>query len=237
MRPVARRTLLWFALALVVALGTAGARLEGAAARRTAWLDVAVRQARATDRLPVWVYFTDKGSAADLGGQPALSPRAVTRRFRRGTISAERQFEDRPLASDYVARVGAAATRVRQTSRWLNAMSVEATPAQIDTLAALPFVARVDIVRRARRNLEPVTSLPVTGSRGSRTLDGADDAPLDYGTGLDQVQQIRVPELHARGLHGEGVVVAVFDSGFPNLAHEAFAAYDDRRRTRLRARR
>ena len=35
---------------------------------------------------------------------------------------------------------------------------------------------------------------------------------------------MRVPELHERGLHGEGIVVAVFDSGFPNLAHEAFAS-------------
>jgi len=48
--------------------------------------------------------------------------------------------------------------------------------------------------------------------------------PLDYGTGLDQIRQLRVPELYAHGLHGEGVTIAVFDSGFPNLAHEAFAA-------------
>ena len=32
------------------------------------------------------------------------------------------------------------------------------------------------------------------------------------------------PPLHDVGLHGEGVVVAVFDAGFDNLPHEAFAA-------------
>ena len=223
MRPVPRRTLLWFGLAVVVALGAAGATPESAPARRSAWLDVAVRQARPTDRLPVWVYFADKGPVSATATVPAPSARAALRRLRRGTRTAAQAFEDRPLASDYVARVGAAATRVRQTSRWLNAMSVEATSAQVDVLAALPFVARVDIVRRARRNVEPVEPLAPTGGAGARRLDGADDAPLDYGTGLDQVQQIRVPELHARGLHGEGVVVAVFDSGFPNLAHDAFA--------------
>ena len=35
---------------------------------------------------------------------------------------------------------------------------------------------------------------------------------------------MRVPELHERGLSGEGVLVALFDTGFPNLEHEAFSA-------------
>jgi len=113
---------------------------------------------------------------------------------------------------------------VRHTSRWLNAMSVEATPAQIEALAALPFVSRLDVVRRARRSVEPVVALPGDERGRSRVFEVDPDAPLDYGTGLDQVRQIGVPELHARGLHGEGVTIAVFDSGFPNLAHEAFAA-------------
>lgn len=224
MRPLPRRTLFWFGLALVAALGAGRATPVGAATRRSAWLDVAVRQARATDRLPVWVYFADKGPAPAVSPAPALSRKAALRRTRRGTVSSGRAFEDQPLAPGYVTRVSAVATRVRQASRWLNAMSVEATPAQIETLAALPFVSRVDIVRRARRNVEPVESLAPSGRVASRPLDAAEDAPLDYGTGLDQVRQIRVPELHARGLHGEGVMVAVFDSGFPNLTHEVFAA-------------
>jgi subtilisin family serine protease len=46
---------------------------------------------------------------------------------------------------------------------------------------------------------------------------------LDYGDSLGQLQQIQVPALHAQGLDGSGVVVAVFDAGFDNLGHEAFA--------------
>jgi serine protease AprX len=195
---------------------------EGALARRTSWLEVAVRQARASDRLAVWVYFTDKGAETS-AGTVSVSARAESRRVRRGTPSATRAYDDRALAPAYVAGVGAVVSRVRHTSRWLNAMSVEATAAQIDALAGLPFVARLDVVRRARRVNEPVVSLPVERS-GVGAREAAEDAPLDYGPSLDQLRQIRVPELHARGLHGEGVVVAVFDSGFPNLAHEAFSA-------------
>lgn len=191
-------------------------------AQRSIWLDVAVRQARAADRLAVWVYFTDKGVDLPAANAP-VSPRAAARRARRGTPTATGTFEDRALAPAYVAGVGAVVSRVRHTSRWLNAMSVEATPAQIEALAGLPFVARIDIVRRARRVEEPVVPQPA-GRSGAGARDATEEAPLDYGPALDQVRQIRVPELHARGLHGEGVMVAVFDSGFPNLAHEAFAA-------------
>src|SRR5262245_24853241 len=52
----------------------------------------------------------------------------------------------------------------------------------------------------------------------------AREASLDYGSSFAQVSQIRVPELHDRGLNGDGVLVAVFDAGFPNLAHEAVEA-------------
>jgi subtilisin family serine protease len=45
---------------------------------------------------------------------------------------------------------------------------------------------------------------------------------LDYGDSYGQLAQINVPAVHDRGLHGEGVIVAVLDGGFDNLGHEAF---------------
>lgn len=184
-----------------------------------------MRQSRTGDRLAVWVYFTDKGDATSAAarGPSALTARAAARRAARGTATARTVFEDQALAERYVARVAALATRVRHESRWLNAMSVEATPAEIDAISALSFVSRVDVVRRYRRLREPVEPLDDDHRGGRATTHVAQDEPLDYGTGVDQVRQIRVPDLHQRGLHGEGITVAVFDSGFPNLTHEAFA--------------
>ena len=192
--------------------------------RLSPWLDTAVRQARAGDVLPVWIYFADKGPVG-ASASPAVSARALSRRARRGTPTTTAAFEDRPLAAAYVAEVAGLASRVRQQSRWLNAMSVEATPDQIARLSALSFVSRVDVVRRYRRlREEPVEPWPTTDGRPHTRTRSSQDELLDYGSGLDQVRQLRVPELHQRGLHGEGVVVAVFDSGFPNLSHEAFAS-------------
>ncbi len=210
------------AVAIVAALVVAPAAPRGQELRRSVWLDVAVRQARPDDRLAVWIYFTDKGPETRAADGVSPSSRALARRARRGTPTDTTAFEDRPVATGYVLHVSRLVTRLRHESRWLNAVSVEASAAEIAAVSALPFVSRLDVVRRYRQvRDEHVDPLPASGRTGLRGRDAADE-PLDYGTGLDQVRQLRVPELHARGLHGEGVVVAVFDSGFPNLAHEAF---------------
>lgn len=204
--------------ALVAALAALTAAPEARQDPRSPWLAAAVRQAAAGERVAAWVYFTDKAGAA---GTAPVSSRARQRRARRGTALAAADG-DRNLSRAYVTRVASMVDRVRHESRWLNAVSVDATPAQIQALAALPFVARLDVVRRYRRVPERIESLP-DGRRSGPGTAAAAGEPLDYGTAADQVRQIRVPELHERGLHGEGVVVAVFDGGFPNLEHEAFA--------------
>jgi serine protease AprX len=191
-------------------------------ARVSAWLETAVRQARVGDHHLVWIYFRDKGTTAATPAPGVSSERARLRRKTRGAASGTASFEDMPVSGLYVDRVRALA-RVRHQSRWMNAVSAQATAAQIEALAALPFVERIDIVRRYRRGSgetpEPIDAQPQPPPRAGALLDEA----LDYGTGYDQVAQLRVPELHARGLTGRGVVVAVFDSGFPMLSHEAFA--------------
>ena len=174
--------------------------------RLSPWLETALRQARDGDRHVVWVYLRDKGAASQ----------------NRFLTTAAR--EDLALEQTYVARIASQVARVRQQSRWLNAMSVEATTAQVNALASLPFVARVDLVKRYRRPrgepFEPALAT-IRHPRDGTFRDTVE--PFEYGTSYDQVAQLRVPELHARGLNGQGVLIAVFDSGFPNLTHEAFA--------------
>lgn len=210
------------AAAIAAVLLVAPAASRGQEPQRSVWLDVAVRQARPADRLAVWVYFTDKGPETSAAHSASPSLRTLARRARRGTPTDTTAFEDRPLATEYVQHISRLVTRLRHESRWLNAVSVDASAVEIAAVSALPYVSRLDVVRRYRRvRDEAVEPLPASG-RSGLGLQHATDEPLDYGTGIDQVRQLRVPELHARGLHGEGVLIAVFDSGFPNLTHEAF---------------
>jgi serine protease AprX len=223
-------------LVLALAAGLAGAITAGAA-ERTPALQAALAE-RPDGVEIVWVYFRDKGPdpAARLeSAQAELSPRALSRRAIRGDVRTV-TLDDVPVSAAYVDAVRARVTRVRHEVRWVNAVSVEATAPQVNALAALPFVDRLDVVRRYRR-------LPA-GDRGrevedpsasASTATAPDDLPwkrrlgapssgaLDYGLADNQVRQINVPAVHALGLHGEGVVVAMFDTGFNTLSHQSLA--------------
>jgi serine protease AprX len=208
---------------LTLSLLTLAAAASAAPAERAPALAAAVRQGTPGQRHLVWVFFKDKSAEASVPRQLAapLTPRALSRRLARGR--AVSSFQDMPLAPAYVDAVGRAVARVRQTSRWFNAVSVEATAAQVQALETLPFVQRLDVVRRYGRREEPLGRQdPMAGSSAKGARDGP--AALDYGTSLGQLQQLGVPAVHDLGLTGEGTVIAVFDTGFSTLAHEAFSA-------------
>lgn len=76
-----------------------------------------------------WVYFSDRGSAAQL--QPAA---------------------DLLPASTYVHQIEALGAAVAVQSRWLNAVSVAADRAVLERISGLPFVTRIEPVRRYRRD-------------------------------------------------------------------------------------
>lgn len=185
-------------------------------------LEAALAAAAPGERQVAWVYLRDK-DAADREAEGRVSARALARRLVRGQWSARQAFEDLPVSPAYVAAV-ARLGRVRQVSRWLNAVSVEADPRGLQALQALPFVERLDLVTRSRAR-RPEPELPLAAVPAARAR-AADVGAIDYGLSFGQLQQIQVPALHAQGLDGRGVVVAVLDSGFDNPAHEAFASIE-----------
>lgn len=218
-RPILR-VLLAVAAACVAMLDAGPLRGQGPGAFVAPALDTALRLAPAGGTHAVWVYLRDKGAGA--ASRPApLSARALGRRARRGAATRRTVYEDQAVAGDYAAQVATRVTRIRHTLRWFNAISVEATAAQVRALAALPFVEQLDLVRSAPRPADPIVQPAETaGDTEGRVRPRAG---FDYGSSLDQVAQIRVPELHERGLNGAGVMVALFDNGFPFLGHEALS--------------
>src|SRR5690349_19671569 len=147
----------------------------------------------------VWIFFRDKGpdAAARLAaGTPLVTARALSRRALRGTRRGV-ELEDLPPAAAYVEAVARSVVAIRQQSRWFDAVSAVATPAQIEQLARLPFVARVDVVRRYRTKPEG----RATRARSQSLRDVLPSTSLDYGTSYDQVAMIGVPALHDMGLH------------------------------------
>ncbi len=173
-----------------------------------------------------WVFFADKGIESEGAHREALararaelSPRTLERRRARRVATGLVDDHDLPVAPAYVERVLATGAELAVTSAWLNAVSVRGTLEQFEAIAALPFVARVEPVRRGRlldqgRVLGTTSSGPTPD--GQRAVAGS-----FYGLSEAQLEQIGLVALHARGYTGEGVVVGILDTGF-HRGHEAF---------------
>lgn len=167
----------------------------------------------------VWVFFTDKGifSLDDYDQACRRTGEDLTEcsRQRRQKVNKKVDFADLPVARDYIRAVLALGMPHRATSKWLNGISVEARPSQLNEIAVLPFVREIQCVGRARREpLNPGTrksTIPVSG-RMFR---------LDYGPSQGQLEQIHVPAAHELGYSGEGVMILMLDTGF-RLEHDAF---------------
>jgi len=207
-------------------LAATAAVLASSAAAEAAEVSARLRtllEAAPAERHAAWVFFADKGPRAGerlAEGLAWLTPRALSRRERRGVRGAGPDLADLPVASAYLQAVASRVSGLRHVSRWFNAVSVDATAAELAAVAELPFVARLDRVARFRRG----PSRPGGGGPRAASRDAAAGHLIDYGPGLAQVEQIGVPAVHDLGVHGQDVVIAVLDSGFDNLAHEAFSA-------------
>lgn len=158
-------------------------------------------QVRSTARA-YWVFLD-----ATEGAEVEVAPRALLRRAARGIVVAG---ADRRPHDGHVTRVAGEVERVRVTSRWLDAVSVEATEQQLVAVRALPFVSAVVPVARGR----------VPDGVGAWQTSERSFEPDPWPLALT-----RIDSLHARGLRGEGVCIGVVDSGF-DLGHAAFAAID-----------
>ncbi len=174
---------------------------------------------RSTDgTIAVWVWFTDKGLQGDAlaraldAAERSLGERAAARRAKTANDKDGRLVDatDLPLHRPYLDTALATGARLRRESRWLNAASFDARPAQVRALAALPCVREVTLVRRSQPR--PAPAAPGIGMAAPADKDLA--WSIDYGGTLANLEQINVPALHEEGVQGQGVLIGMMDSGF-----------------------
>ena len=179
------------------------------------------------EKLKVWVLFEDKEILTEDQLQTALeayemqmSTRTKRRRLRR-TYLPFPDITDIPVPSPYIDAVLKVGGRLRAKSRWLNAISLEATPTEIAKMARLPFVRAIDPIEVYKSTSQRSDSAWYPSSQEAPS--GL--APLDYGNSRTQIEQIQANFLHESGFSGEGMVIGLLDTGF-SLDHTALQDVD-----------
>ncbi len=159
-----------------------------------------------------WVFFNDKNivpgqeqRALD-DSRNLISARSIERRLHNGAAIVD--FGDVPVCTQYVDQVRRLGVQIRTQSKWLNAVSIEATQLQIEQIRALPFVSET----------RPFSQRLCIDQPTRAQYSAVDSA--EYGNSFRQNEICRIPELHERGLSGNGVLLCILDTGF-RTEHEA----------------
>lgn len=167
-----------------------------------------------------WVQLKDKKGTPYLISQPEkfLSQRAIARRARQQIAIDETDLPVSPVYLDSLKKRG---LEIHHTSKWLNGTTVKtADAALMQKIAALPFVASVQLTR-------PANVLKSAKSKFDRNVPDENFDPADYGTAVGQLTQLNGEYLHNLGYRGKGIHVAVLDAGFLNV--NQYAAFDSLR--------
>lgn len=159
-----------------------------------------------------WVYFTNKPDAAYYLANPLemLSQKALDRRTAQGIALDEK---DVPIHQEYIDGVTTAnGITVIAKSKWLNALHIRGSIADISALTSLSYVASVDFAD------DSLNGKPAKAKTNAETTSKQLETQTDYnyGSAATQIQMLNGHLLHQNNFTGTGMTIAVLDAGFPN---------------------
>jgi serine protease AprX len=159
-----------------------------------------------------WVYFNQKENVEASINNPIsiLTQQAIDRKSIHGIVIDER---DVPVNENFIALLKAPETGVTvfAKSKWFNAVYVRGSEADINAL--VDDFSFVDVVDFADNSLN---ILRVDISEDKFLIENT-NISFNYGDTQNQVEMINANALHLLDYTGEGILVAVLDSGFPNV--------------------
>lgn len=154
------------------------------------------------------VFFKDKDNSTFSTTQPEayLSQRAINRRIKN---DVDISVQDLPVNANYVNEVKQTGALTYYTSRWFNALLIQCDANLLPAIEALAVVDRVELVAPGTLNTTTETKSPaylsarIASNKNIKTTS--------------QLSMLGLDAMHELNIRGEGVKVAVFDSGFPGV--------------------
>ncbi|MHC0445563.1 S8 family serine peptidase [Flavobacterium sp. 3-218] len=161
-----------------------------------------------------WVYFNGKPNAQAFYDNPLteLSQKALDRRTNQNIAL---DVTDAPLETSFVNQIKASTgITVMAQSKWLNALHIRGSQANINALKGLTFVTKVEFADRTL-NSSSKTASTAKPSQVADKLETAVD--YSYGNSANQIQMLNGQVLHQQNYTGAGKTIAVLDAGFPGV--------------------
>lgn len=165
-----------------------------------------------------WVFFNSKENVANYIANPTsmLTDRAIARRTNQGIPIV---YSDVPITPSHITTVSnATGITYKAKSKWLNAVHVLGTQADINALSGLSFVDHIEFANDALN-----AGGRVANEQQNNLAVDKWNSPLNqrvaynYGDATNQIQMFNGHKLHEDDYTGSGIMIAVMDAGFPNV--------------------
>ncbi|MBE8723776.1 S8 family serine peptidase [Flavobacterium hungaricum] len=161
-----------------------------------------------------WVYFNAKPNSQAFFSNPLaeLSQKALDRRTNQNIAL---DLTDAPLETAFADQVkSSTGITVMAQSKWLNALHIRGTQANINALKALSFVSKVVFADKTLNT----TAKSTAAAKSNKTADKLQTTiDYSYGNAANQIQMLNGQVLHQQNYTGEGKIIAVLDGGFPGV--------------------
>lgn len=168
-----------------------------------------------------WIFFNNKGQNDyrfrnnDFSAQMIqISDKSLVRRLKFSNSEFLFDYKDIPVFSEYIAKLENQGVQIFAKSRWLNAVSASLTETQLNRLVESDFIKSISKVQKYQ-------AIPIQSNVLSGLNKSFDDTI--YGYSLTQNEMIAVPQVHALGLSGKGILIGLIDSGFLHDSHACFS--------------
>ncbi len=162
-----------------------------------------------------WVYFKDKPNAAAALSNPLtiLTQRSLDRRAKQGIVLDDK---DVPVYQPYIEQILATnGIVVKAKSKWLNCVHVRGSQLNINALKSLSVVSSIHFADRSLNAGSKKLDTVLKFSKSNRVKETKIN--YDYGKSGNQIQMLNGHLLHQLNFTGAGKIIAVLDSGFPEV--------------------
>jgi len=162
-----------------------------------------------------WVYLKDKPNATFYLSNPLqmLSKRALKRRIRQ---NIPLDLKDVPIEANYYQHIkNSNGITVLASSKWLNAIHVQGSVANINHLKTTFFIDFIDFSDKSLNAKSVIKEKEMIAHHQQKFKELATD--FDYGDAANQITMLQATYLHEQGFTGKGMEIAILDAGFPNV--------------------